>query len=187
MNPESKNITQLLQDNREGKTSADTSLLEVVYSELGQLARMHLSRERNDHTLQPTALVHEAWIKLIGHVGSVADRQHFFALASKVMRRVLTDHARGRGRKKRGGGQCKVWVNESIEPTTGIAIDYIELDETLTRLTRLNPRHARVVEMRVFGGLTIAETAAVLEISRGTVETDWFTARAWLRQELDRN
>ncbi|MEM7202287.1 MAG: ECF-type sigma factor [Planctomycetota bacterium] len=182
-----RTITKLLQGVRDGETRAAESLLEEAYSELGQLARMQLAGERQGHTLQPTALVHEAWLKLAGHIDRVDDRKHFFALASQAMRRVLTDHAKGRNRQKRGGGDAaRVTLQTGLAAANEQGFGLVELDDTLQRLAALNERHARVVELRIFGGLTIAEAAEVLAVSHTTIETDWFTAKAWLRTELGR-
>jgi len=184
MKPPKRQLTQCLQDVRTGKPEAAESLLELAYSELGELARSHLQRERHNHTLQPTALVHEAWLKLGGHLANVEDRPHFFAIASQAMRRVLTDHARSRNRLKRNAGQMKVTLDESVATDGGSDFDFLELDDVLTQLSSLNERHARVVELRVFGGLTIAEAGSVLGVSHTTIENDWFMARAWLRTAM---
>lgn len=179
-------ITRLLQSVRAGDASAGGSLLAITYAELGQIARKHFSSQPRGHTLQPTALVHEVWLKLAGHLDGVEDRRHFFALASRAMRQVLADHARGRDRAKRGSGQPRIALDESTPPAGTTEIELVDLDDSLRRLASLNERHARVVELRVFGGLTIAETAAVLDVSHTTIESDWFTARAWLHTELGR-
>lgn len=178
-------ITRLLHGVRGGDASAGAALVPLIYAELGSLAARLFARERREHTLQPTALIHEAWVKLVGHLGRIDDRQHFFALASQAMRQVLADHARGAARLKRGGGRPGVTLDGRLGAGPGAAVDLIDLDDSLTRLARLNPRHARVVELRVLGGLTIAETAAALDVSDKTVERDWFMAKAWLRTELE--
>ncbi|MFT7536883.1 MAG: RNA polymerase sigma-70 factor (ECF subfamily) [Hyphomicrobiaceae bacterium] len=169
---------------RDGDASAIEALLEKVYVELGAMARVHLAGERGGHTLQPTALVHEVWLKLAGSFAEVSDRAHFFALASRSMRRVLTDHARARGRLKRVAGGVRVTLEAQSTPASDTGVDCFDLDGALSRLESLNERHARVVEMRVLGGLTIAETAKELDVSHATIERDWFTARAWLRTQL---
>ncbi|MFT5198070.1 MAG: RNA polymerase sigma-70 factor (ECF subfamily) [Planctomycetota bacterium] len=182
--PDPHNVTRMLQSAREGEASAFQSLLPVVYSELGALAARLFTSERKDHTLQPTALVHEAWMKLVGRLGSIEDRTHFFAIASQAMRQVLIDHARGRSRIKRGGHVERVALADSLGPVDSVGIDLVDLDDLLTHLTTLNPRHGRVVELRIFGGLTIAETASFLDVSDTTVERDWLMAKAWLRTKL---
>lgn len=177
-------ITCLLQEVREGDRVAAGALLDMAYAELAGLARMCLAGERHNHTLQPTALVHEAWLKIAGGFGQASDRNHFFAIASQAMRRVLTDHARGRLRQKRGGRKQNLTLDTSYGAAHDNNLDCLELEDTLTRLEQLNERHARVVEMRVLGGLTIAECAEALGVSHTTVEKDWFMARAWLRKHM---
>lgn len=184
--PTPATITQMLREAQGGHASAAEALLNLAYGELGGLARAHLAAERGDHTLQPTALVHEAWVKLAGHLEHARDRRHFFAIASQAMRRVLTDHARGKGRQKRGGDRERVVLDTSVASIGDGAFDLVDLDDSLRRLAQLNGRHARVVELRVFGGLTIEETAEVVGVSHTTIENDWFTAKAWLRKELGR-
>lgn len=177
-------ITRVLQGARQGDASALQSLLPLVYEELGALAARLFSAERKDHTLQPTALIHEAWMKLEGHIDSIEDRAHFFAIASQAMRRVLTDHARGLARLKRGGHAGRVTLGNGLGALEDSDTDLVDLDDSLSRLTTLNPRHARVVELRILGGLTIAESARILDVSDTTVERDWLMAKAWLRTEL---
>ncbi len=180
----SHDVTRLLGRVRDGDEGAAGQLLPLVYDELRGLARAVFSGQRGDHTLQPTALVHEAWIKLAGNLGSIEDRRHFFAISARAMRQVLADHARGRSRKKRGGGQRQVSIDFDGVPAAAPGVDLVALDDSLTRLAGLNERHARVVELRLLGALTIAETAEALGVSHGTVESDWAMARAWLRNEL---
>jgi RNA polymerase sigma factor (TIGR02999 family) len=180
-----QNVTDLLQRFRAGDQAAADTLLPLVYDELHAIARGIFAGQRSDHTLQPTALVHEAWMKLAGGIGSVEDRRHFFVLSARAMRQVLTDYARGRNRQKRGGGVHQVTLDAALLPATeGPAVDLLVLEESLDRLAMLNERHARVVELRYLGGLTIQETADTLGVSHGTVESDWAMARAWLRSEL---
>lgn len=179
-------VTRLLQCARAGEADAGAALLALTYAELGQLARAQFSAQRADHTLQPTALVHEAWLKLAAHLEGVEDRRHFFAVASRAMRQVLADHARTRDRLKRQGGQRRVTLDQGIGEADTAAVDLVDLDDSLRRLAGLNERHARVVELRIFGGLTIAETAAELGVSHDTVEKAWFMAKAWLHSELSR-
>ncbi len=163
-------------------------LLPLVYERLRSLARRMIARERPGHTLQPTALVHEAYLKLVDQ--SRVDwrgRTHFFAVGARAMRRLLVDHARGRHRAKRGGGWARVTLAEGI-PSFGEggldADQLLDLDEALTRLAVLDAREAEVVELRFFGGLTVPEVAHLLGVSQRTVEGDWTHARAWLRREL---
>lgn len=157
-----------------------------MYDELQHVANLLFANERRGHTLQPTALIHEAWLKIEGRLDGVEDRKHFFAIASRAMRQVLADHARGAGRLKRGERNKRVTLHENVTESPSTGIDLVELDDLFRRLSELNSRHAQVVELRVLGGLTIAETAEVLEVSHSTVESDWFTSRAWLRRELTR-
>lgn len=159
----------------------------LVYDELRALAAALLRHERPDHTLQPTALVNEAWLKLCaGANRGWQDRGHFFAVASRAMRQILVDHARGRGRQKRGGGWLRVTLSETPAPTpTGEReIDILALDEALTELESFDLRKCRVVELRFFGGLTNLEASDVLGVSHKTTEADWYMARAWLRKRL---
>jgi RNA polymerase sigma factor (TIGR02999 family) len=172
-----------------GQVSAE-KLFPHVYDELRMLARRYLSRERPGHTLQPTALVHEAYIKLVDQ--SKVDwqgRTHFFAVGARVMRNLLIDHARAKGRAKRGGGQRKVTLAEGLTPLGSCELDaegLLALNEGLDRLAKLDPRQAEVVELRFFGGLTVPEVAMLLDVSPRTVEGDWAHARAWLKRELSR-
>lgn len=182
--PPSRAITELLRHARSGQVGAADALLETAYLELGAVARAQLARERNGHTLQPTALVHEVWLKLADNVAQASDRTHFFAIASRVMRRVLTDHARARNSKKRSAGGGRVALDAQALVAGERPIEYLDLEEALAKLEALNERHARVVELRVLGGLTIEETAAQLDVSVATIERDWSTARAWLRVQL---
>jgi RNA polymerase sigma factor (TIGR02999 family) len=161
------------------------AILPLVYDELRALAASHMRRERSDHTLQPTALVHEAFMRLLRlPEGAVQNRVHFFALAAMAMRRVLADHARRHRAAKRGGGAARVDLDvaDGAAGPRDVAAD--DLDAALDDLARLDPRHARIVELRFFGGLSIEETAEVLEISPATVKRDWVLARAWLHREL---
>ncbi len=174
---------------RADRASAE-DLLPLVYDELRQLARRYLNRERPGHTLQPTALVHEAYIKLVDQ--SRVDwqgRTHFFAVGAKVMRNLLIDHARAKGRMKRGGGRHKVTLAEGLTPFSNGELDVDQLlavNECLDRLAELDPRQAKVVELRFFGGLTVPEVALILGVSQRTIEGDWTHARAWLKRELSR-
>lgn len=162
-------------------------LVVAVYDALRALADSYLRRERPDHTLQPTALVHEAYLRLADQTEvRWQSREHFIAVAATMMRRVLVNHAVGRNRDKRGGGVRKLSLADAELVAEGGRIDLLELDDALGRLAAQYPQEGRVVELRFFGGLTIAETADVLGISDSTVERAWDFARAWLRHDLDR-
>jgi RNA polymerase sigma factor (TIGR02999 family) len=172
-------------DRNELASSRDDIILQV-YDELRRLAAVYLQRERTDHTLQPTALVHEAYMRLVAQDGiRWQNREHFVGVAAAMMRRVLVDHARAHKRNKRGGG-LKLALAEADAVTDSGAGDLVALDEALKRLARKHPHKSRVVELRFFGGLSIEETARVLGVSDSTVERDWRFARAWLTRELSR-
>ena len=157
----------------------------MVYDELRRMARTYLHHERSDHTLQATALVHEAYLRLIDqHTVSWQNRAHFFGIASQMMRRILVNHALAKTAEKRGGDDQKLSLNEAIEFGQQTGIDLLALDEALQELELLDPQQTRIVELRFFGGLSIEETAAALRISPATVKRDWSTARLWLRRQL---
>lgn len=183
-----RTITRLLHGARSGKPEAAGQLLGLVYEGLKDAAVSLFASQHNGHTLQPTALIHEAWMKLAGHLAGSADeirdRQHFFAVASRAMRQVLTDHARKAGRQKRGDGNRRVTLQEPALGQRDNGVDLVDLEDSLARLAELNERHARMVELRILGGLTIPETADILGVSHATIERDWFTVRSWLRREL---
>lgn len=177
-------VTRLLQELGHGDRALD-ELLAVVYDELRNVARHQLSSERSDHTLQPTALVHEAYLKLSGlDRMQWHNRAQFFAVAARAMRRVLVDHALARRAVKRGGGQTPAPLEEAAFVASGDGEQIIALHEALSDLERAEPRLARVVECRYFAGLNVEETAEALEISTATVKRDWAVARAWLHREL---
>jgi RNA polymerase sigma factor (TIGR02999 family) len=179
-------VTELLRAWRQGDRAAEADLLPLVYGELRARAARALGRERSDHTLQPTALVHEAYLRLVGQEQvDWQDRAHFFAIAAKLMRQILIDHARRHGSAKRGGGREPVSL-EVVGEVAGQApaADLLALDEALTRLARFDPAAAQVVELRYFGGLTVEETAGALGRSASTVVRQWRAARAWLWDEL---
>lgn len=158
-----------------------------VYAELRGLADRYLRRERPDHTLQPTALVHEAYLRLTSqHAVDGQTRAQFFGVAAEMMRRILVNHALAHGAAKRGGGATRVTLDESVSWSGDGDIELIALDEALVALANLDPRQARIVELRFFGGLGIEETGEVLGISPATVKRDWSIAKAWLRREIDR-
>ena len=178
-------LTRLLLAWRDGEPGALDRLAPLVYDELRRQARRQLHGERAGHTLQPTALVHEAFLRLVEQRRAQwQNREQFFAVASRAMRRVLVDHARARMAAKRGDGQTLVALDEARAPSASPGVDVLALDRALDRLAGLDPRQARVVELRYFGGLTAPETAAALDVSLATVNRDWAMARAWLFREL---
>jgi len=180
-------VTQLLLAWNQGDQAALDQLLPVVYDELRRLARSYLRRERPDHTLQATALVHEAYLRLIDqHSVTWQNRAHFFGIAAQMMRRILINHAESRHAAKRGGTADKLSLDEAISFGGEREVDLIALDDALKGLEKLDPQKSRLVELRFFGGLTIEETAEILGVSRATVERDWRTAKAWLRHEMSR-
>jgi RNA polymerase sigma factor (TIGR02999 family) len=179
-------VTELLRAWRAGDEQALHKLTPLVYVELCRLARPYMKRERPGHTLQTTALVHEAYARLIDTPQvNWQDRNHFFAVCSTLMRRVLVDHARAHGYLKRGGGAKLVPLDEARDIGHDGEVDLFALDEALTRLAALDPRKSQVVELRFFGGLTVDETADVLHTSPDTVMRDWKFSKAWLMRELD--
>ncbi len=182
-------VTRILGELNQGDGSATERLLPLVYDELRALAGGYFARQQLGHTLQPTALVHEAYMKLAGGEGQWENRAHFMAVAAKAMRQILMNHARDKAAAKRGGGAPRVTIIEAVTPATdesvaGRQLDLIALDEALTKLAAVSERQARVIELRFFGGLTIADTAHVVGMSTTTVEDDWHMARAWLGREL---
>lgn len=177
--------TQLLHKLSNGDRSAADDLMPVLYHEFRDLAASYLRREGPGHTLQPTALVHEAFMKLIDQTRvDWKGRTHFFAVGAQVMRRILVDHARRRLRDKRGGGRQRVELTDDITISRERDADVLAVDEALDKLQSIDPRQAKVVELRFFGGMTVAEVAESLGVSKRTVEADWTHARAWLRREL---
>jgi len=181
--PES--ISQLLLRWSDGDSLAREKLMPLVYNELRRLARKYLRHERANHTLQPTALVNEAYLRLVDqHSVLWQNRAQFFGLAAKLMRNILVDHARSREAAKRGGQHYSVSVSELDRVSKSSEVDLVVLHEALERLAAYDNQKSRIVELRFFGGLTIEETAEVLDISHATVERDWKMARAWLRREL---
>jgi RNA polymerase sigma factor (TIGR02999 family) len=168
-----------------GDQAASEKLIPLVYDELRRLARSYMRRERPDHTLQATALVHEAYLKLAEQRSSNwQNRAHFFGVAAQLMRRLLIDHARGHLRQKRGGEYEKVVLNEAFVFSPEQSAELVAVDEALEKLARIDERQARVVELRFFGGLSVEEAAAVLGISPKTVKRDWSVAKAWLYADL---
>jgi RNA polymerase sigma-70 factor (ECF subfamily) len=186
--PARHQITELLAEWREGNQSALDELYPLVYDELHRLARRYMSRERKDHTLQTTALINEAYVRLVDQKNvNWANRSHFFAISAQIMRRILIDHARRHAYAKRGGGAQQVSLEEvaAIVPNQGREL--VRLDEALKTLAERDPRRSQVVELRYFGGLNNEEIAGVLHVSENTVTRDWNMARAWLYQQLTEN
>ena len=179
-------ITKLLAQAREGNSGAQSELMEAVYPELRRVAAHMLQAERPNHTLQPTALVNEACLRLLGHDADWKDRVHFFAAAAQAMRRILVDYARMRRAAKREGARRRVELTDVLAISEDSLDQVIEIDEALTRLAERDPRQCRVVELRFFGGLIEAEIADVLGIAPRTVSREWRLARAWLYGELNR-
>ncbi len=178
-------VTRCLIDLRAGDPAARGRLVELVYAQLRSLAGGYLRRQHASHTLQPTALVHEAFVRLVGNDEvSWNDRAHFFAACGGVMRNILADHARRRRAAKRGGAARRITLLNTLEARTEQPIDIVALDDALTTLAEFNPRHARVVECRFFAGMSVAEVAEVLGVAPRTVDNDWAMARAWLGVRL---
>lgn len=178
-------VTRLLVDLQRGADGAADQLVPLVYGELHKLAVHYMRAERGDHTLQPTALVHEAYMRLVDQRNaSWQNRSHFFGIAAQAMRRILVDHARRKRAGKREGGD-RVTLDESVAEAPQRSVDLIALDDALNKLAALDPRQARVVELRFFGGLDIEQTAESLGISPATVKRDWTFARAFLQREMD--
>lgn len=179
-------VTDLLRAWTTGDAAALDALIPVMEAELRRLARVYMARERRGHTLQTTALVNEAFIRLVG-AREVAwqDRAHFLGIAARLMRRVLVDHARARGMRKRGGGAYRVPLVDAMAATPAADVDVLALDRALESLASADPRKAQVIEMRFFAGLTVEETAEALRVSPDTVMRDWRLARLWLHREMD--
>jgi len=176
-------VTDLLAASRRGERGAYDQLLPLVYAELRRIAVRHMRGERSHHTLQPTALVNEAYLRMAGADAEYENRAHFVRAASQAMRRVLVDYARARNAAKRGGG-LRVTLDDAIASDEDNVVDFLVLDDALTRLAEAEPRWARVVELRFFGGLEVTEVAAALDISLATAKRDWQFARAWLAKAL---
>lgn len=178
-------VTQILHEWSDGDKDAPARLMPLVYNELRRQARNYLARERGSHTLQPTALVHEAYLRLVDQTRiSWQNRAHFFGIAANMMRRILVDHARSHASEKRGGAAVRLSIEDIQIPLEQRASDLITLDEALEKLVGFDERKAKIVEMRFFGGLTDEEIAEVLGVSSRTVLRDWKTARLWLYREL---
>jgi RNA polymerase sigma-70 factor, ECF subfamily len=178
-------VTALLGEVAKGNQAAQEKLVPLVYDELKKLARRYMRRERADHTLQTTALVHEAYLKLVGQRSpNWHDRAQFFGIAAQLMRRILIDHARHHLREKRGGTQVVLPLDEAFAFSPEHSEDLLKLDEALDRLSKLDPRQSRIVELRFFGGLSVDETSKFLSVSPITVKRDWAVAKVWLSGEL---
>jgi RNA polymerase sigma factor (TIGR02999 family) len=185
MDPYPTDVTELLNEWRNGDAAAFERLLPLVYGELRRIARRHMRGQQPDHTLQPTALIHEAYVRLAGQSARRwRNRDHFFGVAAKAMRHVLVDHARAKRSAKRGGGARAVPLEEGIGTSAGRLDALVALDGALSNLEKLHPRQSKVVELRFFGGLTIEETAKILNVSPETVMLDWRAAKAWLHVAL---
>ncbi len=186
--PIQQEVTVLLKAWREGDETAPDRLVPLVYEELHRIAHRYMNREHGERTLQTTALVNEAYLRLVD-AGSVQwqDRAHFFAVCAQIMRRILVDRARSRGRLKRGGQAIRLPLDESHPVPAKPDVDLVALDDALSALAIEHARKARAVELRFFGGLSVEETAEVLGVSVGTVMNDWKIAKAWLFRELDRS
>ena len=179
-------VTGLLRAWTAGDPTALDRLTPLVEAELRKVARAYMARERAGHTLQPTALVNEVFVRLMhSHDVNWQDRAHFFGIAARLMRRVLVDHARSHGYQKRGGGAHRITLDEGLVVTSPAGVDVIALDNALLKLAALDERRCKVIEMRFFAGLTVEETAAALSVSADTVKRDWRLARLWLLREME--
>jgi RNA polymerase sigma-70 factor, ECF subfamily len=184
MDDDSGQVTQLLKAMHAGDTQAAESLLPLVYAELHRLAKGYMRRERPDHTLQATALINEAYLRLVGEDIDWNSRAHFIGLAANVMRRVLVDYARAHNAEQRGGGLQRVEMQDELAISAEQLDEVEHLDEALKKLEKENPRQARVVELRYFGGLSVEQISALLQIAPRSVKRDWALARIWLFREL---
>ena len=181
------NVTRLLVEWSHGSQAALKALVPLVYEELRRLARHYLKQERQDHTLSSTALVHEAYLRLVNQKDVTwQGRAHFFGVAAQMMRRILVDHARRRNYAKRGGGAVTLALDEALASPERRGLDLVALDDALDTLAKLDERQSRMVELRFFGGLSIEETSEVLGVSAPTVKREWASARAWLYREISR-
>jgi RNA polymerase sigma factor (TIGR02999 family) len=187
-NPTPGAVTKLLERARGGQPAAVEELVPLVYAELRRIAAGYVRRERPGQSVQATALVHEAYIRLLkDEKGSFENRAHFLGIAARSMRQILIEHARARDAEKRGGGRRRITLDEAVASGQPLDVDLLAVDEALERLACQNPQHARIVELRFFGGLTNEETAEALGISPATVKRAWAVARAWLFRELTRS
>ena len=181
-------VTQLLEAWSDGDRTALDKLMPLVHEELRQLAHRYMSRERPGHTLQTTALVNEAYVRLVNRQNiHWENRAHFFAIAAQLMRHILVDHARSHSSAKRGGGALKIELDEALIFSPERAAELLRLDDALKQLAEIDPQQGRIVELRFFGGLTIEESAKVLGLSSATIKREWSTAKAWLYHELSKS
>lgn len=179
------NITELLSDYKNGKKNALDELFPIVYGELRKLAASRLRNERSDHTLQPTALVHEAYMRLVEqHSADWQNRAHFFGLAAEMMRRILVNHAVKNNAEKRFGNQTKISLDEVVDFSKGQDLNLIKIDEVLNKLAEFDPKQAKIVELKFFVGLTNEEIAEIMQTSDSTVKREWRIAKAWLHEQL---
>ena len=185
--PTAQNVTQLLLAWEQGNEAARDELIPLVYDALRRIARYHLRGERAGHTLQTTALINEAYLKLVEQSVPWQSREHFFGIAARLMRQILVDYARARQRLKRGGDRQQITLTSEAEIIDGKDADLLALNEALETLAQVDPQRSQIVELRFFGGLTIEETAHVMGISTPSVERGWRAARAWLQTELGRS
>ena len=181
-----EDVTNILIASSQGDQEALDKLLPLVYTELRRLAERYLHKERSDHTLQPTALVNEAYLRLIDQNVPWQNRAHFFGVAAEMMRRILIDHARKHQAQKRGSGGIKISLDEAIDVADERAAELIALDEAMKALAEFDPQKSRIVELRFFGGLSIEETAEVLKVSPDTIGREWRRARAFLLREMEK-
>jgi len=183
----SEGVTELLVRWRGGDQAALDTLMPLVYQELRRLAQHYLRQERREHTLQSTALVHEAYVRLVGqNVPQWQSRAHFFGIASRLMRQILVEHARSHQAAKRGGSCCKLALDDAMDLAGQVDIDMVMLDDALKKLAEMDPQQSRIVELRFFTGLSIEDTSEVMGISPATVSREWTSARAWLHREIVR-
>lgn len=179
-------VTRLLNEMSSDSEASPERLLEIVYDDLRRLAGAYMKNERSDHTLQATALVHETYMRLVDWKNvSWQNRAQFFSIAAQVMRKILIDHARARKAQKRGAQ--KLVLDEAVSMPDRLQIDLVALDESLVALEKLDPRQAKIVELRFFGGLSIEETAYLIKVSKATVRREWTYAKAWLQRELSKD
>ena len=187
MSSSAKEVTQLLMDWGKGDAQALNQLMPLVYNELHRIAGRYLRNERPNHTLQTTALINEAYVRIVdGKSVKWQDRAHFFGVAAQIMRHILVDHARSSRSAKRGGGVQKLTLDEAVAGSQERNLDLVALNDSLNSLAQIDPQQSRIIELRFFGGLTIEETAEVMSISPATVKRDWNMAKAWLYGEINR-
>ncbi len=184
LQPSDDSVSHLLAQLNGGNAEVRSRLMSIVYDELRRRAALCMAWERGNHTLQPTALVHEVYLRLIVQDIPWQGRAHFFALAAQAMRNVLVDNARARRAARRGGARQQVTLDEAVAFSPARSVDFIALDEALTRLAKQDPRQSRIVELRFFGGLSLEEVGEVLHISERTAKRDWRMARSWLQRQL---